>query len=309
MEQVLWNTIAGAISRQGTEFFYSNTLHLRTGHGGQNEDTPSQRLPWYQCPCCPPNLARLVASIQAYLLTRDASGLQVHMPFNGTVSTRVPGGAVDLVLQTGHPWGGTTDIEVTRCSSTDRWSLSLRSPEWASRKDTSVTVNGRPEDMSWDGSYVRVTRRWSAGDRLEMSKSMPVRLLRPHWRLDAARDCAAVQYGPLVYCVEAADLEEGTAVEDIALDASRPLEPGHEVPKDLEGFVKSVIVASGELVDAATGPLYDEEGTRRPGTRPLVLTFVPYFARANRASSAMRVWVPAPRRENEARPGDPEHKA
>jgi uncharacterized protein len=307
MERVLWNTIAGAISRQGTEFFYSNTLHLRTGHAGQHEDTPSHRLPWYQCACCPPNLARLIASIQAYLLTRDASGLQVHMPFNGTVSTGVPGGAVELAVRTGHPWDGTTDVEVTRCSSADRWDLSLRSPEWGSSEGTRVTVNGHPAEVSWDGSYARVARRWSAGDRLEMSKSMPVRVLRPHWRLDAVRDCAAVQCGPLVYCVEAADLEEGTAVEDVVVDASRPLEPGQEVPKDLEGYVRSVIVASGELVNAAAGPLYDDEGTKCPSTRPLVLTFVPYFARGNRASSAMRVWVPVSRRENEARPGDHEH--
>ncbi|MGH9105927.1 MAG: glycoside hydrolase family 127 protein, partial [Acidimicrobiales bacterium] len=86
MERVFWNTIAGAVSRQGTEFFYSNPLQLRTGHDGADEDSPGHRLPWYECPCCPPNLARLIASIQAYLLTRDASGLQLHMPFSGTVS-------------------------------------------------------------------------------------------------------------------------------------------------------------------------------------------------------------------------------
>ena len=111
MERVFWNTIAGAVSREGTEFFYSNTLHLRTGHDGADEDSPRHRLPWYGCPCCPPNLARLMASIQAYLVTRDASGLQVHMPFSGTVSTEVPGGSVDLTVRTGHPWEGTTDYQ------------------------------------------------------------------------------------------------------------------------------------------------------------------------------------------------------
>ena len=74
MERVLWNTIAGAVSRHGTEFFYSNTLHLRTGHDGADEDAPRHRLRWYGCSCCPPNLARLMASVQAYLLTRDGSG-------------------------------------------------------------------------------------------------------------------------------------------------------------------------------------------------------------------------------------------
>ena len=128
MEQVFWNTIAGAVSRQGTDFFYSNTLHLRTGHDGADEDCPRRRLSWYQCACCPPNLARLLASMQTYLLTRDTSGLQMHMPFSGKVSTSVPGGAVELTVRTGHPWAGSTGIEVMRSNSPRPWDLSLRLP-------------------------------------------------------------------------------------------------------------------------------------------------------------------------------------
>ena len=142
MERVLWNVIKGAASQQGTEFFYSNTLHLRTGHDGGDEDSPRHRLGWYDCPCCPPNLARLIASIQAYLLTRDPAGLQVQMPFSGTVATGIPGGNVNLSVRTGHPWEGTTHIEVERCSSPDSWELAVRTPEWAN--STSVRLNGTP---------------------------------------------------------------------------------------------------------------------------------------------------------------------
>ena len=58
------------------------------------------------CPCCPPNLARLIASIQTYLLTRDPSGLQVHMPFSGTVATGIPGGSVTPKRSDRSPVGG-----------------------------------------------------------------------------------------------------------------------------------------------------------------------------------------------------------
>ena len=137
MEQAFWNTIAGAVSRHGTEFFYSNTLHLRTGHDGADEDSPRRRLSWYQCACCPPNLARLLASMQAYLLTRDNSGLQMHMPFSGAVSTSVPGGAVELTVRTSHPWAGSTGVEVMRSDSPEPWAFSLRLPHWANKVEHS----------------------------------------------------------------------------------------------------------------------------------------------------------------------------
>jgi hypothetical protein len=293
MEQVLWNTIAGSVSRQGTEFYYSNTLHLRTGHDGADEDAPVHRLSWYHCACCPPNLARLVASINAYLCTRDPSGLQLQMPFSGTVSTTVPGGTVELTVHSGHPWDGTTNVEVKGCTSTEPWELSARLPDWARREDTRVTVDGLPVQAQWDGSYLKIRRRWSPGDRVEVVHSMRTTVLTPHWKVDAVRGSVAVQRGPLVYCVEADDLETGTTVEDIALDATKPLEATGVVPTSLEGYVKVAIRAVGRKVGHIAGTLYGDDGESSYITEPLSLTFVPYFARGNRSSGAMRVWVPS----------------
>jgi uncharacterized protein len=298
MERVFWNTVAGAVSRDGTEFFYSNTLHLRTGHDEGDEDSPRHRLGWYECPCCPPNLARLMASIQAYLVTHDPRGLQVHMPFSGTVSTNVPGGTAELSIRSSHPWAGTTEIEVTHCSSAQSWQLSVRSPEWTGRERPQLTVNGHLLEGSWGGPYLTVNRHWSPGDQLQISSDMPVRVLKPHWRADAVRGCRAVQRGPLVYCLEAEDLDGRAIIEDVALDATKPLRAVGEVPKDLEGYVSVAVLASGERVGAAGAGLYEEE--ERAGELEVVpLTFVPYFARSNRPSPAMRVWVPASKHDKE----------
>jgi uncharacterized protein len=292
MERVFWNTIAGGVSQEGTEFFYSNTLQLRTGHDNADEDSPRHRLRWYQCACCPPNLARLLASVQSYLVTQDSSGLQVHMPFSGTISTLASGAPVELRWRTGHPWDGTTEMEVARCEPGSQWDLSLRAPEWAAQESLRLTVNGDAVGPSWDGPYMTVTRRWHPGDRLQLSQRVPVRVMRPHWRADAVRDCVAVERGPLVYCLEAADLPAEVVVEDAALDLGRPLEPTSHVPAELGTFVKVAIGASGALVDGSSGRLYDAPGTAAPGRDPASLTLVPYFARANRPEAAMRVWLP-----------------
>jgi hypothetical protein len=308
MERVFWNTIAGAVSQPGTEFFYSNALQLRTGHDGTDEDSPRSRLAWYECACCPPNLARLMASIQAYLVTKDGSGLQVHMPFTGTVSTIGPSGPLELALRSDHPWGGATDLEVTSCQSGRPWALSLRLPEWASPAGAEVVLNGSRIAAPIEGSYITVARQWAAGDRLSVSMSMPVRSVRANWRVDAVRGCAAVQRGPLVYCIEGDDLSEGTAVEDVALDLAQPLLPAGDVPPGLEGYVRVVVHASGRHVGAPGGPLY--EGTPAGSTsaggpaspEPLAITLVPYFARGNRSSPAMRVWTPVVVPDDQAGP-------
>ena len=308
MERVFWNTIAGSVSRPGTEFFYSNTMHLRTGHDGTDEDSPRSRLSWYECACCPPNLARLMASIQAYLVTKDSSGLQVHMPFTGTVSTTGPSGPVELELRSDHPWGGSTDVEVRACQSSQPWALWVRLPDWAGREGAQVALNGSRIAVSTEGSYIKVDRQWAAGDRLTVSLSMPARSVRANWKVDAVRGCAVVQRGPLVCCVEADDLAEGTAVEDVALDLAQPLTPANDVPAGLEGYVQVVVHASGRHLGSSDGPLYEDRpaGTTNLGgptsPEPLALTLVPYFARGNRPSLAMRVWVPALGPDDQAAP-------
>ena len=119
-----WRSCSGTPSRvpspgRGRSSSTPIRLQLRTDHAGIDEDSPRHRLSWYECACCPPNLARLMASIQAYLVTRDAHGLQVHMPFRGPSPRAIPGGAVAFTVDAGHPWEGTTEIEIARSTSTE----------------------------------------------------------------------------------------------------------------------------------------------------------------------------------------------
>ena len=159
-------------------------------------------------------------------------------------------------------------------------------------------VNEQVVEGFLGGPYLTVSRRWSPGDRLQMSSDMPVRVLKPHWRADAVRGCRAVQRGPLVYCLESDDLGGGAIIEDVALDATKPLRAVGEVPKELEGYVSVAVLATGERVGAARARLYEQD-ERADVVEVVPLTLVPYFARSNRASPAMRVWVPASKQYKE----------
>ena len=63
MEQALYNGALSGLSLDGERFFYDNPLASRGDH---------HRWIWHRCPCCPPNIARLVASLGSYLYSTGA---------------------------------------------------------------------------------------------------------------------------------------------------------------------------------------------------------------------------------------------
>src|SRR6476469_9529580 len=275
MERALYNVIAGSTARDGTHFFYANTLHLRTGHDGSHEDAPSDRLPWYSCACCPPNLARLLASLSGYAATTDHGGLQLHLYSAGSVTPAVDGAEVHAEVRTDYPWDGRVVVTVTTAAPI---TLSLRVPAWA----TEVSLDGSPAEV--DGGYVRVRRDWSAGATVRLDLPMWPRIVRPHPRIDAVRGCVALARGPLVYALEQADLPAGVTLEDVRIDAGAPITPGR-LPA-----VPVTLTTSGAVEQASSGELYP--ASVELTTRPLELVAIPYFLWGNRTPGPMRVWIP-----------------
>jgi DUF1680 family protein len=285
MERVLYNTIASGTSLQGDRFFYSNPLQLRDGHDGDDEDMPSGRLEWYRCPCCPPNLARLVASLDAYLATIDDDGVQLHLLSAGELAADLPGGRAALRVTTDYPWDETATIVV---DSDHEWTLALRVPAWCS--GASLTVAGEPVAVSpADDGYVRVQRAWRPGTEVRLTLPMPPRVLVAHPRVDAVRGCVAWARGPVVYCLEQHDQPAGVALEDIRV-------PAGEAPQAVFGStvpgVPLVLVGQGSVRRVADGALYADGAVTADDGGSVEVTAIPYFRWANRDPAPMRVWIP-----------------
>jgi DUF1680 family protein len=92
-----------AISSDGQAFFYENPL---AGHGHHH------RQPWFDCPCCPPNLARLFSSLGEYIYAQSESEAIVHLYIQGTGKLSVGGQRVMLRQETNYPWDGRVTIQV-----------------------------------------------------------------------------------------------------------------------------------------------------------------------------------------------------
>jgi len=121
---------------------------------------------------------------------------------------------------------------------------------------------------------------------------LAARLTRPHPRVDAVRGCLAVERGPLVYCLEQADLPAGVELADVGLVPGE-LREGHE-PELLGGVVTVRAQGVRSSPGGWEGWPYREARPAPPAeaAEPLTLVAIPYFAWANRVPGPMRVWVP-----------------
>jgi DUF1680 family protein len=288
MERALYNAIAVSTAMDGRHFTYSNPLQLRPGHDGSHEDSPSGRLPWFGCACCPPNLARLVASLQHYVATWDADGVQLHLFAAGRVSASGPYGEVELDVRTEYPWDGRVSITVVRGEGP--WTLSLRAPSWC--EGPAADVNGvRREERPDASRYLRLRGPWTEGTAVTLELPMPTRLVRAHAHVDAVRGCGALMRGPLVYCIESGDAGEGVPIDDIAIDPAHLPAPSRELGSDV-----APVVLAGPAMATRTGdtaPLYRAgSGSRTAPTQEVTLVAIPYFRWANRGVRDMRVWLP-----------------
>ncbi|GAA4616734.1 glycoside hydrolase family 127 protein [Actinoallomurus liliacearum] len=289
MERVLYNAVAGATAVDGRHFFYSNPLQVRTGHDGSDEDAPGQRLPWYSCACCPPNLARLMASLHGYVATTDDNGVQIHLYGAGTLRSTVRGADVEVTTRTAYPWSGRIELAVT-ATTPEPWTLSLRIPSWCD--GCTLQVDGDVVAADPTDGYLRLTRSWGTPTAVVLDLPMPARLVAPHPRVDATRGCAALTRGPLVYCLEQTDLSEDVLLEDVRLDASAPVHVDEHAGLP---HIPVTLTAGGTVRRPPTPglyPAYPTTADRDDAPPRTALTAVPYFLWGNRDPGPMRVWIP-----------------
>jgi uncharacterized protein len=283
LERTLYNGFLAGLGLDGMSFFYVNALQTRT---------PIGRQPWYQCACCPPNVMRLLASLGHYIATSTDSGVQVHQFVSGRLAADLPAaGALKLEMVTGYPDDGAIRLQVIEAPGGVA-EIAVRVPAWA---DTvSATVNGHPAPGEpGDDHYLRVQRSWVPGDELAVEFPLRIRTVHPDPRIDAVRSCVAFERGPLVYCVEGVDMPGAGGLRDVSVP--RGVQPSERRGVDVTGDAVVALRLPGEIaaMDGRGWPYHDgapDPGGSGRGTHEL--TAIPYYARANRGPTEMRVWLP-----------------
>ena len=285
MERALYNGVLSGVSVSGDRFFYANPLAAYPAMGDlAPRNIVTRRQEWFGCACCPPNLARLVASLGGYIYSQSKDAAWVHLYAGGRAEITVGGQTVVIKQETNYPWEG--HVRLTVRPETDRdWSLNLRMPGWC--QSATLTVCGERVDAIHIGEdgYLHLARRWRPGDVVELDLSMPVERIEAHpsVRQDAGR--VALQRGPVVYCLEEAD--NGPDLNDLML------------PRDAELTVtRDEAVLPDVPIITATARRRNPEDWANVLYRPTddnrlaaPLTAIPYCYWANREEGEMLVWL------------------
>ncbi|WP_425955622.1 glycoside hydrolase family 127 protein [Xylanimonas sp. McL0601] len=274
IEREVHNALAAAVDASGTRFFYANPLQLRHDHHSE-ENAPRERASWYPCACCPPNIARTVAQLSAYVATVTDGALWLHQLAAAEIDLPAELGAGTVRVVTAYPADGRVEIHVDAEVVSSGAALRVRIPEWSSR--SSVLGPDGSHEREDDG-YARVPLTPGATYVLELD--LTPRLTTAHHRVDALRGAAAVERGPIVYCVEHADLAHEIDVDDIALVPDAPITVR-------EGGTLAVRCR----VIRAADQLYGADPSAEVGDEHAVIA-IPFSTWGNRAPGPMRVWLP-----------------
>ena len=291
-ERTLYNAVLPGLSLDGGSFFYTNPLRLRADPVTSGV-APGARQPWYPCACCPPNLMRTISTFEHHIATVDGAGVQLHQFASGTIETEFGGAPVRLRVETDQPWQGAVTISVDSAPA-EPWALSVRLPAWM--RAGSARVAGQPVEVDAPSGALVMERAWSAGERVELEIEMPARFTLPHPAIDAVRGCAALERGPLVYCVEQADLAGGTRLEDVDVDIGS--QPALAAASGLPDEVQALAIEARVRRHGAVWkhwPYAPTTVVETPAGEATTVTAIPYFSWANREVGPMRVWLPISR--------------
>ncbi|HEY8590337.1 MAG TPA: beta-L-arabinofuranosidase domain-containing protein [Naasia sp.] len=302
LERSFYNAFLAGVSLDGRQYFYANPLEVRADYESPHESewsgetawyispAPEQatayRRPWFRCACCPPNVMRVLSSIEQYVATTSDTGIQLHQFTPAIIEADIAGSPVKLTVSTEYPWHGTVTATVTETTG-DAWELSLRVPGWA--EGATVEVDGEAKRVG--PGYARVRRVWTAGDTVVLRLPLTPRLTAADPRVSASYGSVAIERGPLVYCVEHVDnpgLDLGTIrispTVELREVAGPDLLPGL-VAVEADVTVLSAAATAGYRTVGRTTDTAAAEGKR-------TVTAIPYFTWANRTPGAMRVWIP-----------------
>jgi DUF1680 family protein len=274
-ELQMYNGALAGISIDGTSFFYENPLSQRPADQNffravKENMRPTQRVEYFDCSCCPPNLTRWIASMSQYLYSTRKDTIYVHQFVESQLE--LEGGFLEQ--KTLYPWQG--HIALTfHLDHAWQGTVALRLPGWC--ENPTLNYEGTIRD-----SYFYITREWKNGDTISLELPMEVVEVEANAYVSQDSGRIALKRGPVVYCLEETDNTD--RLEDISV-ASDVVYETKWVP-DLLGGV-NVISFPGRRRKSFSS-LYRKW---TPEYEELSLTAIPYYAWANREEGEMNVWI------------------
>ena len=285
-ERALYNTVLAGIALDGKSFFYVNPLEVwppACMEGTSKKHVKPIRQKWFGVACCPPNIARTLASLGQYVYSQKPEKKELYVNLFVSNETELDWNKdkIFVKLQTEFPWVNTYSLEVKNVPA-DGMDLMLRVPDYAQDYQVKADGNIYEENKESEKGYRRV--HVEKDTKVEVSFAAPAKFVyaNPQVRADSGK--VAIVRGPLVYCLE--EMDNSQNLPAIFVDTDEPLK---EEKSDLFGGIVTVKAKGKKIVEASVSDsLYSGE---KPQLEDVELTAIPYPYWNNRGEGEMLVWM------------------
>ena len=289
MERALYNTVLSGTALDGKHFFYVNPLEVDPVASeldpGKSHVKPV-RPEWLGCACCPPNLARLLASVDRYIYTVKENLCLVNLYMSCSTDISVSGGIVHLTQTTEYPRNGRICIKVC-AEEAHPVDLGLRIPGWS--RTYEVSIDGIKAANAFENGYFYL-RNLTGEHEIILTLCMEVRFWRADPRVKDNIGKAALTRGPVVYCLEEKD--NGKNLSLLSMDLSEKPEETEE-NGELGNIIRIHVRGKRMRIPEKESSLYQPAEEKMLPEEKVRLHFIPYYTWANRGSNEMCVWVRA----------------
>lgn len=283
VERALYNTVLAGAALDGRSFFYVNPLEVWPDNCMERtsrEHVKPIRQKWYGVACCPPNIARALASLGQYVYGAGENDLYVNLFISNQAEINLGKEEALVTMETKFPFENKIHIAVEKVPA-DGMKLAVRIPEYA-RDYQIMSADGRAAYKEEKGYAVMMLKEDA---EIEISFDAPARFIRanPNVRADCGK--TAVAKGPLVYCLE--EIDNGKNLSELYVDTRQKIE---EKDSDLFGGITQLILKGKRIEEDAWngGELYGEHPL---SLSDVTLKAVPYAYWNNRGIGEMTVWI------------------
>lgn len=295
LERALYNTVLDGYGIAGKNFYYPNRLASSARGDARSE--------WFGTSCCPTNLCRLIPSVPGYIYATDDDALYWNLFVASTAKATVGASTMNLTVTGQYPYRGDMTLKVTSLEGDGRFTLKVRIPGWAVNRPVDsdlysytnpttapviIKLNGEPVEYTVQDGYAVIENTWKADDVVSLSLPMDVHQVVCNEKVKTNNGLCSYECGPLVYCAEAID--NGGKLDNLYIEQGATLS-SLTAPTAITSLFKG-----GAQQIKASGFSATQKGDDMVSTAK-DLRLIPYFARAHRTASAMKVWIPtvAPR--------------
>ena len=286
VERALYNTVLAGIAMDGKSFFYVNPLEVWPDNcipRTSKEHVKPVRQKWFGVACCPPNIARTLASLGEYIYFADETSVWINLFISGEAKIIINQQEFLLTMKTRFPDNGHISILLEGSQKVSA-RLAVRIPDYV--KEWKISVDGAHiENPNVEKGYLILEQEFLKNE-VDVEFELPPRIVHanPLVREDVGK--VAIMKGPVVYCLEETD--NGENLPAIYMSSEAVLKEHYE--QNLLGGVTTIKTVGKKVTQKLweTDVLYGEQKTVLEEKE---LTFIPYPYWGNRKTGEMLVWV------------------